>query len=103
MILGIETSCDETSAAIVDGRRVLANLIASHFDIHSKYGGVVRELASRSHLEKLDSLIAQALNEAGITQQELDGIAVTQGPGLIGCLLIGLTAAKTLAWSWNKP
>src|SRR5438045_550268 len=102
MILGIETSCDETSVAVVDARTVLANLIASQFDIHSKYGGVVPELASRSHLERLDALVAQALADGGISPHQLDGIAVTQGPGLIGCLLIGLTAAKTLAWSWNK-
>jgi N6-L-threonylcarbamoyladenine synthase len=103
MILGIETSCDETSAAVVDGGRILSNLIASQFEIHTKYGGVVPELASRSHLERLDGLVAEALGVAGIKPADLTGVAVTQGPGLIGCLLIGVTAAKTLAWSWNKP
>jgi N6-L-threonylcarbamoyladenine synthase len=103
MILGIETSCDETSASVVDNGRVLSNLIASQFDIHAKFGGVVPELASRSHLERLDGLVAEAISLAGITPGSLDGIAVTQGPGLIGCLLIGLTAAKTLAFGWDIP
>lgn len=103
-ILGIETSCDETSVAIVDdGRRVRCNLIATQFDLHAKYGGVVPEIASRAHIEKLDLLIREALESTGSSAAEIDAIAVTQFPGLIGSLLVGVTAAKTLAWSWNKP
>ena len=103
-VLGIETSCDETSTAVVDdGRIVRSNLIATQFDIHARYGGVVPELASRAHLEKLDALIEEALAQAGGSAAEVDAIAVTHGPGLIGSLLIGVTAAKTLAWAWGKP
>lgn len=103
-ILGIETSCDETSVAIVDdGRRVLCNLIATQFDLHARYGGVVPELASRAHVEKLDSLIREAFSQTGCKPEDLDAIAVTRGPGLIGALLVGVTAAKTLAWAWEKP
>jgi len=103
-ILGIETSCDETAVAIVDdGHRVRCDLIATQFDVHAKYGGVVPELASRAHLEKLDALVEEALNQAGCTPDEIDAIAVTHAPGLIGSLLIGVTAAKTLAWGWGKP
>jgi N6-L-threonylcarbamoyladenine synthase len=104
VLLGIETSCDETAVAIVeDGRHVRANLIATQFDLHAKYGGVVPELASRAHIERLDPLIEEALTQAGCKPADLDGIAVTRGPGLIGSLLIGVTAAKTLAWAWGKP
>lgn len=103
-ILGIETSCDETSVAVVDdGRRVRCNLTATQFDLHAKYGGVVPEIASRAHLEKLDPLIEEALAQADCTPDAIDAIAVTQMPGLIGSLLIGVTAAKTLAWAWDKP
>ncbi len=103
-ILGIETSCDETSVAIVDdARRVLCNLVATQFDLHAKYGGVVPEIASRAHIEKLDLLVREALDSTGTTVASIDAVAVTQTPGLIGCLLIGVTAAKTLAWSWGKP
>ncbi len=103
-VLGIETSCDETAAAVVeDGRVVLSNLIATQFDVHARYGGVVPELASRAHLEKLDALIREALAGADTSVQEVDAVAVTQAPGLIGSLLIGVTAAKTLAWAWGKP
>ncbi|GMU33157.1 MAG: tRNA (adenosine(37)-N6)-threonylcarbamoyltransferase complex transferase subunit TsaD [Planctomycetia bacterium] len=103
-ILGIETSCDETSVAVVDdGRRVRCNLTATQFDLHAKYGGVVPEIASRAHLEKLDPLIEEALAQAACTPDAIDAIAVTQMPGLIGSLLIGVTAAKTLAWAWDKP
>lgn len=104
MILGIETSCDETAAAVVaGGRDVRSNLIVTQYDLHSKYGGVVPELASRAHLEQLDALIQEALAEARVTPADLEGIAVTVRPGLIGCLLIGVTAAKALAWAWGKP
>ncbi|MBI5765418.1 MAG: tRNA (adenosine(37)-N6)-threonylcarbamoyltransferase complex transferase subunit TsaD [Planctomycetes bacterium] len=103
-ILGIETSCDETSVAVVDeGRTVRANLIATQFDLHAKFGGVVPEIASRAHLEVLDPLIEEALHVAGASADDIDGIAVTSQPGLIGALLIGVTAAKALAWAWNKP
>jgi len=103
-LLGIETSCDETSVAVVDdGRRVRCNLTATQFDLHEKYGGVVPEIASRAHLEKLDPLIEEALAQAACTPDAVDAIAVTQMPGLIGSLLIGVTAAKTLAWAWDKP
>lgn len=104
LILGIETSCDETSAAVVaDGREVRANLIASQIDLHARYGGVVPEIASRAHIERLDPLICEALRLAGAAPADLDAIAVTARPGLIGALLIGVTAAKTLAWAWGKP
>ncbi|MBN2561029.1 MAG: tRNA (adenosine(37)-N6)-threonylcarbamoyltransferase complex transferase subunit TsaD [Phycisphaerae bacterium] len=103
-ILGIETSCDETAVAIVeDGHRVRCNLVATQFDLHAKYGGVVPELASRAHIESLDALVAEALDQAGCTSAEVDAIAATCAPGLIGSLLIGVTAAKTLAWGWGKP
>ena len=103
-ILGIETSCDETSVAVVDdGRRVRCNLIATQFDLHAKYGGVVPEIASRAHIECLDALIEEALVQATCDPSQIDAIAVTKSPGLIGSLLIGVTAAKTLSWAWNKP
>ncbi len=103
-ILGIETSCDETSVAVVDdGRDVRCNLIATQFDLHARYGGVVPEIASRAHIEKLDLLIREALAASGSAPADIDAIAVTRGPGLIGSLLIGVTAAKTLAWAWDKP
>ncbi|MCK6457630.1 MAG: tRNA (adenosine(37)-N6)-threonylcarbamoyltransferase complex transferase subunit TsaD [Phycisphaerae bacterium] len=104
VLLGIETSCDETSAAVVvDGRDVRSNLIATQFDLHAKYGGVVPEIASRAHIERLDALICEAMSQAGVTPDVIDAIAVTCTPGLIGSLLIGVTAAKTLAWSWKRP
>lgn len=104
LVLGIETSCDETSAAVVaDGCDVRSSLIASQHEVHARYGGVVPELASRAHLERLDSIVTAALQQAGVNGPQLDAIAVTSRPGLIGALLIGVTAAKTLAWAWNKP
>ncbi len=104
IILGIETSCDETAAAVVvDGRRVLSNVVASQVDLHQKYGGVVPEIASRAHIERLDGVILEALETARCTSVDLDAIAVTHTPGLVGSLLIGVTAAKTLAWAWDKP
>ncbi|MFH1420046.1 MAG: tRNA (adenosine(37)-N6)-threonylcarbamoyltransferase complex transferase subunit TsaD [Planctomycetota bacterium] len=103
-ILAIETSCDETAVAIVDHEgAVRCNLIATQFDVHAKYGGVVPELASRAHIEKLDLLVREGLEQARCTPANIDAIAVTRSPGLIGSLLVGLTAAKTLAWSWGKP
>ncbi len=103
-VLGIETSCDETSAAIVvDGGDVRSNIVASQVDLHRKYGGVVPEIASRAHIEQLDSVIAEALESADCQQADVDVIAVTSQPGLVPALLIGVTAAKTLAWLWSKP
>ncbi|MFO0974588.1 MAG: tRNA (adenosine(37)-N6)-threonylcarbamoyltransferase complex transferase subunit TsaD [Phycisphaerae bacterium] len=103
-MLGLETSCDETAAAVAeDGRVIRSNLIASQFDLHARYGGVVPEIAARAHLERLDALIRAALDEARSSPADLDAIAVTCAPGLVGALLIGVTAAKTLAWAWDKP
>ncbi|MHC4443390.1 MAG: tRNA (adenosine(37)-N6)-threonylcarbamoyltransferase complex transferase subunit TsaD [Planctomycetota bacterium] len=104
IILGIETSCDETAAAVVvGGHEVRSNVVATQFDVHARYGGVVPELASRAHIENLDGCIQESLSQAGVQGGDLDAIAVTSRPGLVGCLLIGVTAAKTLAWVWNKP
>ncbi len=103
-ILSIETSCDETAVAIVEnGRRILANRIYSQIDIHQKYGGVVPEIASRNHIIKLPYIIDEALAESKLTLKDLDAIAVTNGPGLIGALLIGLSTAKAMAYSLNIP
>jgi N6-L-threonylcarbamoyladenine synthase len=103
-ILAIESSCDETAAAIVaDGARVLSNIISSQIDLHAKYGGVVPELASRAHLEKIVPVVREACREAGLAYEALDALAVTQGPGLIGSLLVGVSYAKALAWSLAKP
>ena len=104
LILGIETSCDETAAAVVeDGKEILSNIISSQVHIHSKYGGIVPELACRNHIENLPLVINQALNEAKVSISKLDGFAVTVGPGLIGALLIGVNTAKGIAYSLNKP
>lgn len=103
-ILGIETSCDETSAAVVkNGRKVLSNVISSQIDLHQKYGGVVPEIASRKHVELVIPVINQALDEAGISKREIDAIGVTYGPGLVGALLVGLSAAKAMAFALDKP
>lgn len=103
-ILGIETSCDETSAAVVmDGTTVRSNVVSSQVDLHAKYGGVVPEIASRAHIERLDAIILEALEKASMTFQDIDAIAVTNRPGLVGALLVGLTAAKTLCWRFNLP
>ncbi len=102
--LGIESSCDETSAAVVeDGRKVLSDVIASSLEFHKLYGGVVPEIASRKHAEVIDSVIDRALKEAGKGPEDVDIIGVTAGPGLIGALLVGVSAAKTLSYMWNKP
>jgi N6-L-threonylcarbamoyladenine synthase len=104
LILGIETSCDETAAALVtpDGE-IRANVVSSQADLHARYGGVVPEVASRRHLELVTPVIREALHEAGAALDDLDRIAVTQGPGLIGALLVGLAAAKAIAWSRRLP
>lgn len=104
VLLGLETSCDETAAAIVkDGRQLLSSCLVSQTPIHQKFGGVVPEVAARSHVQTINLMIDEALAKAGLTYEELDGIACTRGPGLIGTLLIGLSAAKALSWSWNLP
>jgi len=103
-ILGIESSCDECAAAVVeDGKRVLSNVVSSQVEIHARYGGVVPEIASRRHLETILPVIEQARSDAGIALKDLDAVAVTNRPGLIGALLIGLSAAKGLALSLGKP
>jgi N6-L-threonylcarbamoyladenine synthase len=104
LILGVETSCDETACAVVaDGQDVLANTVASQIDVHQRYGGVVPELASRAHIETVNTVVADALRDAGATPGDLAAVAVTHEPGLIGSLLVGLMAAKTLAWVWGRP
>jgi N6-L-threonylcarbamoyladenine synthase len=104
LILGIESSCDETAAAVVaDGRRILSSIVSSQIDIHRKYGGVVPELASREHLRKIVPVVREALDQAKITLTDLDAVAVTQGPGLTGALLVGMTYGKVLALALNKP
>jgi len=103
-ILGIESTCDETAAAVVsDGARVLSNIVATQTQLHAKYRGVVPEIASRAHLENMLPVIEQALSAAGVKLSDIDAIAVAHRPGLIGSLLIGVTAAKTLAWALDKP
>ena len=103
-ILGIESSCDETAAAVVvDGREILSSAVASQIDIHRKYGGVVPELASREHLRRIVPVVREAMEQANIALEDLDAIAVTQGPGLVGSLLVGITYGKTLAESLRKP
>jgi N6-L-threonylcarbamoyladenine synthase len=103
-ILAIESSCDETSAAVVvDGREVLSNIIASQIDIHKKFGGVVPEVASRKHVEVINAVVQEALDEAKINIKDIDAVAVTYGPGLVGALLVGLQYAKGVAFSINKP
>jgi N6-L-threonylcarbamoyladenine synthase len=104
LILGIETSCDETSASVVlNGRKVVSNIISSQIDLHQKYGGVVPEIASRKHVELMLPVIDEALDKAGIKLKDLDAIGVTYGPGLVGALLVGLSAAKGLAFAVDKP
>ncbi|HHW09490.1 MAG TPA: tRNA (adenosine(37)-N6)-threonylcarbamoyltransferase complex transferase subunit TsaD [Firmicutes bacterium] len=104
LLLGIETSCDETAAAVVaEGRTILSNVVASQIDLHQKWGGVVPEVASRQHVEAIMPVIDKALKDAGTTPDKLAAIAVTCGPGLVGSLLVGLSAAKALAFSAGKP
>jgi N6-L-threonylcarbamoyladenine synthase len=102
--LAIETSCDETSCAVVkNGREVLSNIISSQVDIHRKYGGVVPEVASRKHIENINLIIQQALDEAHITFNDIDIVGVTRGPGLVGALLVGISSAKAIAYALDKP
>ena len=103
-ILGIESSCDETAAAVVkNGREILSNVINTQIALHKKFGGVVPEVASRRHIETIDTVIDSALEEAGMTFDDIDAIAVTYGPGLIGALLVGVSTAKALAYALKKP
>lgn len=103
-IIGIETSCDETSAAVVtNGREVLSNVISSQVDLHSKYGGVVPEIASRKHVELILPVIDEAMASAGLDWGDIDAVGVTYGPGLVGALLVGLSAAKGIAYAIGKP
>ena len=103
-ILGIERSCDETAAAVVkNGREILSNVINTQIDIHKKYGGVVPEIASRKHIENIDAVIDEALLQAGKTLDDIDAIAVTNGPGLVGALLVGVSEAKAIAYAKNLP
>ena len=103
-ILGIESSCDETAAAVVkNGREVYSNIISSQIDLHTLYGGVVPEIASRKHMEKINQVIEEALKVAGMTLDQMDAIAVTYGPGLVGSLLVGVSAAKAIAYAKKLP
>ena len=103
-ILAIESSCDETAAAVIEnGRVILSNAVFSQIDLHALYGGVVPEIASRAHVEKVDRMVDQALSDAGMTLSDVDAIAVTYGPGLVGALLTGVTSAKALAFAVDKP
>ena len=103
MILAIETSCDDTCAAVIDGARILSNVVSSQAAFHERYGGVVPEVASRHHLELVNAVVAAALDQAGAELATVDSVAVTQGPGLIGALLVGLSTAKALAAAHRKP
>src|SRR5437660_12745681 len=104
LVLGIETSCDETAAAIVRGGcHIVSSVISSQIKTHQKFGGVVPELASREHLDKIVPIVEEALTRANVLKEQLDGIAVTIGPGLIGSLLVGVSYAKAMAFALNKP
>ncbi|WDP89045.1 MAG: tRNA (adenosine(37)-N6)-threonylcarbamoyltransferase complex transferase subunit TsaD [Desulfobacter sp.] len=104
IILGIESSCDETAAAVVeDGSRILSSIVASQIDTHAKYGGVVPELASRMHIEAVGPVVEEAIEQAGITMDQIDGVAATRGPGLIGALLVGFSFGRAFAWARKLP
>lgn len=104
LILAIESSCDETAAAVVkNGRQVLSNIISSQIDLHTLYGGVVPEIASRKHMEQINQVTEEALKSAGVTLEDIDAVAVTYGPGLVGALLVGVAFAKSLAFALGKP
>lgn len=104
LILGIESSCDETAASVVkNGRTVLSNVISSQIELHKLYGGVVPEIASRKHIEKINQVIREALEKAGVTLDDLDAVAVTYGPGLVGALLVGVAEAKAISYARNLP
>lgn len=104
LILAIESSCDETAASVVkNGREVLSNVIYTQIALHTKYGGVVPEIASRKHIEKINQVIEQALQDAGVTLQDITAIAVTYGPGLVGALLVGVAEAKAISFAAGIP
>ncbi|MDW5299271.1 MAG: tRNA (adenosine(37)-N6)-threonylcarbamoyltransferase complex transferase subunit TsaD [Sedimentibacter sp.] len=104
LILSIESSCDETAAAVVEnGRNVLSNVISSQIEIHKQFGGVVPEVASRKHIENINDVVSEALINANVSCEQLDAVAVTYGPGLVGALLVGVNFAKGLSYAWNKP
>jgi tRNA N6-adenosine threonylcarbamoyltransferase len=103
LVLGIETSCDETAAAVLRDDAILSNVVSSQVKVHQKYGGVVPELASRHHVENIDIVLSLALKEAGVDLSDLEGVAVTRGPGLVGSLLVGISAAKSLAYVLGIP
>src|SRR5712692_6343910 len=104
LVLGIETSCDETAAAIVrDSCEIVSSVIASQIKTHERFGGVVPELASREHLDKVVPIVEEAFARANVTKEQIDGIAVTIGPGLIGSLLVGVSYGKAMAFALNKP
>lgn len=104
LILGIETSCDETSAAVVEnGKNMLSNVVSSQIDVHNAFGGVVPEIASRKHTETIVRVIDRAMKTSGTASEEIGAVAVTQGPGLVGSLMVGISTAKALAFSWEKP
>src|SRR5690606_2094048 len=103
-VLGIETSCDETGVAVYDSERgLLAHTLYSQIELHAEYGGVVPELASRDHVRKMLPLIEQVLNESGSSAADIDGIAYTSGPGLIGALMVGASVGRSLAYAWDVP
>ena len=104
IILSIETSCDETAASVIkDGKEILSNEVVTQMMTHKKFGGVVPEVASRQHVEVITRVVDEALKNAEMTMEEIDAIAVTEGPGLIGALLVGVASAKALAFSYQKP
>ena len=104
LYLGLETSCDETACAIVeDGRKLISSRLVSQIDLHRQFGGVVPEVAARRHLEAINDLVQEVLDESGADPHQLGGIACTNGPGLIGTLLVGLSCAKALAWAYDVP
>lgn len=104
LILAVESSCDETAAAVVrNGREVLSNIISSQIELHKLYGGVVPEIASRKHIEKINQVIEEALSQAGVGLEELDAVGVTYGPGLVGALLVGVSAAKAISYAGRLP
>jgi len=104
LVLGIETSCDETAAAVVrDGREILSDVVSTQIEIHRRWGGVVPELASRNHVLQVMPVIDEAMERSGVSLEEIDGIAVTSGPGLIGALLVGVQVGKAIAWATGKP
>lgn len=102
-ILGIESTCDETAAAVVTGHTLRSNVVASSMDEHARYGGVIPEIASRAHAQAFTPVVSKALSDAGLDLADIDAIAVSAGPGLAGCLAVGVSGAKALAWAAGKP